>query len=119
MPDPLEATGLDHVVLHCRDIGVAKDFYVGVLGMAVSYQSTTYLFLKCGAQTFALFHADTGLPSKGRELDHVAFTVRQSYEETIARLNDHGIDVDTRSSDPRCIYFNDPDGHRIQILART
>jgi catechol 2,3-dioxygenase-like lactoylglutathione lyase family enzyme len=119
MPEPLNTTGLDHVVLKCRDIGATKEFYVGVLGMAVAYQSDTYLFLKCGAQTLALFRGDSGLPSEGRELDHVAFTVRQSFDETIARLNDHGIDVQTRPSDPRCIYFDDPDGHRIQILART
>jgi len=119
MPEPLETTGLDHVVLHCRDITVAKDFYVGVLGMPVTYESSTYLFLKCGDQTIALFRAATGLPSKGQEMDHVAFTVRQSFEDTIARLNEHGIEVETRPSDPRCIYFNDPDGHRIQILAGT
>ncbi len=118
MPKPLDPLGLDHVVLKCRDIGVAKDFYAGVLGMAISYESGTSLFLRCGEQALALFCADAGLPSKGREMDHVAFTVRQSFEETIARLKDHGIDVQTRPNDPRCIYFHDPDGHRIQILAR-
>ena len=119
MPKPLETTGLDHVVLKCKDVGTSKDFYVGTLGMSVAYESATYLFLKCGEQTLALFRAEAGLPSKGREMDHVAFTVRQSFEETIARLKDHGIKVETRAHDPRCIYFNDPDGHRIQILART
>lgn len=119
MAKPLDPLGLDHVVLKCGDIGVAKDFYVGILGMAITYDSDTTLFLKCGEQALALFRSPAGLPSKGREMDHVAFTVRQSFEETIARLNDHGIDVQTRPNDPRCIYFDDPDGHRIQILART
>ncbi|MDH3240410.1 MAG: VOC family protein [Alphaproteobacteria bacterium] len=119
MPKPLEPTGLDHVVLNCRDIGVAKDFYAGILGMTVVHESATYLFLNCGEQTLALFRTAAGLPSKRLEMDHVAFTVRQSFEETVARLKDHGITAETRPSDPHCIYFNDPDGHRIQVLAGT
>lgn len=119
MPEPLETTGLDHVVLKCRDIAAAKAFYEGVLGMPVTYESSTYLFLKCGPQTLALFSGQTGLPSKRLEVDHVAFTVGHTYDETVARLAEHGIEVETRPNDPRCIYVKDPDGHRVQILSRA
>ncbi|MEE8140007.1 MAG: hypothetical protein V3T66_03745 [Alphaproteobacteria bacterium] len=50
-------------------------------------------------------------------MDHVAFTVKGTYGETLARLDEHGIEVETRPGDSRCIYVDDPDGHRIQILA--
>ena len=117
MAEALEISGLDHVVLHCRDTARSRAFYTEVLGMSVRIESDAYVFLACGAQVVALFRAEDGLPSARREMDHVAFTVKGSYEDTLARLGAHGIEVETRAHDPRCIYFDDPDGHRIQILA--
>ena len=119
----LEISGLDHVVLYCRDTAVARDFYTGVLGMTAGAESAAYVFLSCGAQTVALFRADvraaaTGPGAPRRELDHLAFNVNSGYDDTLARLRQRGIEVETRAGDPRCIYINDPDGHRIQILAR-
>ncbi len=117
MADPLHTTGLDHVVLRCRDTAASRDFYVNVLGMRVAHESEAYVFLRCGGQTLALFRSAEGLPSGRLEMDHVAFTVGESFDDTLARLDAHGIGVETRAGDPRCIYLSDPDGHRIQILA--
>jgi catechol 2,3-dioxygenase-like lactoylglutathione lyase family enzyme len=118
MPKPaLTATGLDHVVLYCRDPAASGAFYTDVLGMTVRFESDAYVFLGCGSQVVALFRGDGKSPSARRELDHVAFTVDSPFDDTLARLEDRGIDVITRAGDPRCIYFDDPDGHRIQILA--
>lgn len=117
MAAALEILGLDHVVLHCRDTAKSRTFYTEVLGMAVRVECDAYVFLACGAQMVALFRAEDGLPSTRQEMDHVAFTVKGTYEETLAGLEAHGIKVETRAADPRCIYFEDPDGHRIQILA--
>lgn len=117
MATPLDISGLDHVVLHCRDTARSRAFYTDVLGMGVRVESDAYVFLACGTQVVALFRANDGLPSRRREMDHVAFTVKSTYDETLAMLDAHGIAVETRAGDPRCIYFDDPDGHRIQILA--
>ena len=38
------------------------------------------------------------------------------YEEVKARLEQEGIEVHGRPGDPHCVYFNDPDGHRLQLL---
>jgi catechol-2,3-dioxygenase len=35
-----------------------------------------------------------------------------------ANLETNGVAVHGRSGDPECIYFNDPDGHCLQIMAR-
>ena len=40
----------------------------------------------------------------------------ESYEATKARLEEEGITVEGRTGDPTCIYFDDPDGHRLQLL---
>jgi hypothetical protein len=31
-------------------------------------------------------------------------------------LEEQGIEVIGRTGDPHCIYFSDPDGHRLQLL---
>jgi hypothetical protein len=33
-----------------------------------------------------------------------------------ATLENAGIEVHGRQNDPTCIYFSDPDGHRLQLL---
>lgn len=117
MAKALNISGIDHVVLHCRDIAQSCTFYTQVLGMGVRIESDAYVFLSCGAQVVALFRANDGLPSQRREMDHIAFSVDGTYEEILGTLDQHGIVVQTRTGDPRCIYIDDPDGHRIQILA--
>ncbi len=118
MAHVLHATGLDHVVLYCRDTDVAKAFYEDVLGLRTTHHSEAYVFLRCGDQTIALFRAERPSPSDRRELNHVAFAVAERYDDILAGLAAHGIEVETRANDPRCIYIDDPDGHRIQILSR-
>ena len=39
-----------------------------------------------------------------------------SYSETRARLEEEGLTVTGRTGDDTCIYFDDPDGHRLQLL---
>lgn len=114
-PRALPTSGIDHVVLYCRDPARSRAFYTDVLGMAVHFESTGYVFLDCGDQRLALFKAD-GEPTNRRELNHLAFNTPASYDETLAALKAHGIEVTSRAGDPRCIYFSDPDGHRLQIV---
>lgn len=114
----LQVSGLDHVVLYCRDTARASAFYTDTLGMKVHSETEDYVFLGCGAQVLALFRNDDAQPSRRKELNHLAFTVESTYDDTLARLRAQGLEVTTRDGDPRCIYLLDPDGHRIQLLAR-
>jgi catechol 2,3-dioxygenase-like lactoylglutathione lyase family enzyme len=114
----LKTTGLDHIVLHVKDMDVSKDFYVGLLGMEVNHEGPGRLFLSCGQQMLGLFEME-GLHRKPvhPDLNHVAFQIESgSYKEVKAALEEHGIEVSGRKGDPHCIYFQDPDGHRLQIL---
>ena len=38
------------------------------------------------------------------------------YEKVKAVLEEAGFKVSGRRGDPHCIYFSDPDGHRLQLL---
>jgi len=41
-----------------------------------------------------------------------------TYEGLKAELEKHGITVSGRPGDPHCIYFQDPDGHRLQLMVQ-
>jgi catechol 2,3-dioxygenase-like lactoylglutathione lyase family enzyme len=118
MEAPLKITGIDHVVLHVKDLARAKKFYVEFLGMEVERERSWQLFLKCGAQGVALFEAeDDDEIHGGSEMNHMAFRLAAGeYEKVRALLESRGIEVTGRPGDPECVYFSDPDGHRLQLL---
>ena len=115
----IKTTGIDHVVLWVSDLERSKRFYMDILGMKVNHESDWQAFLWCGeGDQVALFQQRDGSPVKtGAELNHMALRMEpSSYEEVKARLEQEGIEVSGRAGDPTCIYFNDPDGHRLQLL---
>ena len=116
----IQASGIDHIVLHVSDVERARKFYAEVLGMTVYRQSDHQVFLHAGQQGVALFktHDDTPLTA-GHELNHLALNVATGTYETLkAELEKHGVAVSGRPGDDRCIYFRDPDGHRLQLTIR-
>ena len=113
----IEASGIDHVVLHVQDPQKAKKFYTDILGMEVYRDSERQVFMHAGRQGVALFKKDGAAPRTGGDLNHLALTVASgTYESLKAELEAHGIAVSGRPGDDRCIYFSDPDGHRLQLI---
>jgi catechol 2,3-dioxygenase-like lactoylglutathione lyase family enzyme len=114
----LKVTGIDHVVLHVRDLAKSKRFYMEVLGFTVAHESSWQSFLSCGSQQVALFQVQD--PSKihpGDEMNHMALRLDVGeYEDVKATLEAAGVKVSGRPGDDRCLYFDDPDGHRLQVL---
>jgi catechol 2,3-dioxygenase-like lactoylglutathione lyase family enzyme len=118
MESPFKVTGIDHVVLHIKDLARAKKFYIDFLGMTIDHESSWQCFLKCGNQGIALFEVDDDKDVHGgSEVNHIALNlVSGNYEEVKKRLEDAGVNVFGRRNDPHCIYFHDPDGHQLQFL---
>lgn len=115
----LKVTGVDHVVLHVSDLERSKRFYIDLLGMTVAHESNWQSFLHCGnGQMVALFTLrEGGEIHGGNEVNHMALRLEAGERaEVRARLEAEGIEVNGRTGDPDCIYFNDPDGHRLQLL---
>jgi len=112
----LVVTGIDHVVLHVSDLDRARRFYTDVLGFEVAHEFAGHSFLSCGTQMVALFERRGELHS-GDEMNHLALRLATGeYEDVKAALESEGIEVTGRPGDDRCIYFYDPDRHRIQLL---
>ena len=116
----IQTSGVDHVVLHVVDVQRAKKFYTDVLGMTVYREDDRQVFLHAGQQGVALFEKEGGAPlTAGNDLNHLALNVASGTYETLkAELEGHGVTVTGRPGEDRCIYFRDPDGHRLQLMMR-
>jgi catechol 2,3-dioxygenase-like lactoylglutathione lyase family enzyme len=115
----LKLSAIDHVVIHVRDVARSKAFYIDVLGMTVRSAGDGYAFLFCGEgrQQIGLFAAEDGKPPNGADLNHLAFSVPSgSRAEIVEALATHGVAARGRQGDPDCVYFDDPDGHCLQIV---
>jgi catechol 2,3-dioxygenase-like lactoylglutathione lyase family enzyme len=117
----IQATGVDHVVLHVNDVQRAKKFYTEVLGMTAYREDPGQVFLHAGQQGLALFKKAGDAPlTTGNDLNHLALNVAAGTYETLkAELERHGVAVTGRPGDDHCIYFRDPDGHRLQLMVRS
>ena len=114
----VKTTGIDHIVLHVNDVERARKFYTEVLGMDVYRQNERQVFLHAGTQGVALFKKQGDSPlATGNDMNHLALTVAEGgYEALKAGLEEHGVKVTGRPGEDRCIYFQDPDGHRLQLM---
>jgi catechol 2,3-dioxygenase-like lactoylglutathione lyase family enzyme len=114
----IRTSGIDHVVLHTGDVARAKKFYTEVLGMTVYRENDRQVFLHAGDQGVALFRREGGTPmTAGNDLNHLALRVADgTYESLKAELERHGVAVTGRPGEEHCIYFEDPDGHRLQLM---
>ena len=117
----IEATGIDHLVLHVNDVERAKRFYTEILGMTAYRENDRQVFLHAGQQAVALFKKQGATPlTTGNDLNHLALNVAAgTYESLKAELEKHGVSVSGRPGEDRCIYFQDPDGHRLQLMVRS
>jgi catechol 2,3-dioxygenase-like lactoylglutathione lyase family enzyme len=117
----IQASGIDHLVLHVSDVARAKKFYIEVLGMTAYRESDRQVFLRAGQQGVALFKKQGDSPlTTGNDLNHLALNVAVgTYDALKADLEKHGVVVSGRPGEDRCIYFQDPDGHRLQLMVRS
>ena len=116
----IQTSGIDHIVLHCRDVERSTKFYTDVLGMSVYREGGGQVFMHAGGQGVALFESGNGAAlGDAIELNHLALNVTDgTYESLKAELERHGVAVSGRPGEDRCIYFRDPDGHRLQLVFR-
>jgi catechol 2,3-dioxygenase len=112
----LQVSGIDHVVLHVADLDRARRFYTELLGFEVAYEFPGHSFLRCGDQMVGLFTHDGDL-HPNTEMNHLALRLSDGdYQHATAVLKAAGVEVTGRAGDDHCIYSDDPDGHRLQLL---
>ena len=79
----LKMTGVDHVVLHVRDLARAKRFYLNVLGLTVEHETAWQCFMHCGKQGVALFEVKDREVLPGDDMNHLALVTDQGTYESV------------------------------------
>jgi catechol 2,3-dioxygenase-like lactoylglutathione lyase family enzyme len=126
----VQLNGISHYALNVANMDRAEKFYTQVLGFPVIMRSQTKSGLKhfeidAGNVAIALFeqpHLDLKPAHKIMTDDgflHFAFEgFFERYDETLQALKDSGVELDGEPRDRGksiAIYFQDPDGHQIEI----
>jgi catechol 2,3-dioxygenase-like lactoylglutathione lyase family enzyme len=133
---------VDHVTIPCRDLGIAEEFYAGLLGARVvlrldaarlerlgwsrpdierNHAAHLQLTL-AGGPRLDLFEYPQGIPAATAPMHpHIALTVRPGHLlRWKKRLLDHGVIVagPTRPGPPgqASFYFNDPFGNHLELV---
>ncbi|MDX6267120.1 MAG: hypothetical protein QOD70_1860 [Frankiales bacterium] len=125
---PSTARGLHHTALVSSDVEQTVAFYQGVLGFPLTevmenrdYPGSTHFFFDIGNGTALAFFDFPGLDLGAYAevlggLHHIAISIsRDNWEAAHARLRDAGVDVMEESG--TSLYFRDPDGARLELIA--
>lgn len=113
--------------IYSRDLDRARRFYEEKLNLPViSYVKDKHVFFRVGASMLLCFHPDdsrqkqTPPPHYGEGKSHLAFEVtREEYERHKKLVEDAGIPITDRviwDSGQESFYFEDPDGHVLEIV---
>lgn len=122
------ARGLHHTALVSSDVERTIEFYQGLLGFPLTelvenrdYPGSSHFFFDIGNQNLLAFFDFPGLDLEPYAevlggLHHVAISVDPDrWREIVARFDGAGVDHVIHSG--VSVYFTDPDGARIELIA--
>ncbi len=125
---PSTARGLHHMALLSSNVEQTIAFYQGILGFPLTevmenrdYPGSTHFFFDIGNGNALAFFDFPGLDLGPYAevlggLHHVAISItRENWEVAHARLREAGVEVALESG--TSLYFRDPDGARLELLA--
>jgi catechol 2,3-dioxygenase-like lactoylglutathione lyase family enzyme len=125
---PSTARGLHHVALLCADVERTIGFYQGLLGFPLieifenrDYPGSTHLFFDIGRDNSLAFFDFPGLDLGPYAevlggLHHLALSVEPA-TWAAARAKLEAADVPTHVDSGISLYFSDPDGVRLELIA--
>lgn len=125
---PSTARGLHHFALVCSDVEETIGFYQGVLGFPLTdifenrdYPGSNHFFFDVGHDNLLAFFDFPGLDVGPYAevlggLHHIAISVEpEVWTKLKANLDQAGIDYESKSG--TSIYFRDPNGARLELIA--
>lgn len=117
---------LNHTIVHAHDKQASASFLAEILGLPEPKPFGPFVTVHADNEvTFDFMDTEGEIPS-----EHYAFLVgEQTFDEIFGRLRDHGLsywadphhhrpgEINTRDGG-RGLYFEDPNGHNLEILTR-
>lgn len=117
---------LDHFGLDVSDLDRAERFYTDVLGMTVEMRRPDQVLLSYGAGGCALFLKPERLPGGLEQVEHPLGKSHHCFEVSERELGEATALFAERNipfhapidwGDHDCLYFLDPDGNLLEIVA--
>ena len=117
---------LNHTIVWCRDQQRSAAFLTGVLGLPAATRYGPFLVVAADNGVSLDFSETSG----GIAPQHYAFLVAEDeFDAAFGRIRDQGLDYwadpghtrrgeINRRDGGRGLYFDDPDGHRLEIITR-
>lgn len=112
-------TGLNHLALRTRDLGVTERFYTAVLGLEVAFRHRGMVFFRTPGSKDLLDFSEAAEPFDPRAggLDHFGVHVNRTRFATLAkRLREARVKISGRRG-RWGIYFDDPNGYTVEVYA--
>ena len=119
------AITLNHIIVHARDPEQTARFLCEILGLAPARRLAHFTVVQVGPTSLDFLPSDEATSSR-----HFAFLVsEEEFDEIFGRLRARGIrywadpfhkepDGINRWDDGRGLYFDDPNGHLLEIITR-
>ena len=116
---------LNHTIVHARDPAASAAFYAQLLGLPAPRTLAHFTIVTVGATSLDFIQATGEISSR-----HFAFLVSEAaFDAIFGRLQQRGLPywadpfhhepgVINRWDDGRGLYFDDPDGHNLEIITR-
>jgi catechol 2,3-dioxygenase-like lactoylglutathione lyase family enzyme len=122
----MKFTQIKETCIYSRDLERAEKFYSEILGLEIIGKGEgRHIFFRAGTSVLLIFNPDytatqSGIPSHdGEGRIHFAFEVEKTdYEGTRAEILAKGVTITHEHNwkGGRSFYFNDPDGHILEII---
>ncbi|TDB60795.1 VOC family protein [Arundinibacter roseus] len=123
----MKFTQIKETCLYVEDLERTKIFYSEQLGLEIiSFVTDSHVFFRAGSSVLLCFLAEVSRAKKfppphyayGRQ--HLAFEAPEGHYDALLRaVKERNIDVyhhETWARGTRSFYFDDPDGHVLEIL---
>jgi len=119
------AISLNHLIVHARDPAATATFLADLLGLPPARRLGHFTVVQVGETSLDLIADDGAIASR-----HFAFLVSEAeFDAIFARIRARGLPywadplhrepgTINRWDDGRGVYFDDPDGHILEILTR-
>ena len=120
---------LNHTIVHCRDQQASAQFYADILGLDPPTRYGPFLVLEL-SNDVSLDFLDRASGSSAVHPQHYAFLVAEGeFDAILGRIRARGLpywaDPFHRTPDEintndggRGVYWEDPDGHNLEIITR-
>ena len=104
---------LNHVTMFVKDVQKSMAFYQRLFGMPLLTPQEPGMNLKAGAGFLGIYPS----PDRPAGINHVCLGIeRFDADRVLAQLKSEGLEANIRlRGDTKELYFNDPDGIRVQL----